>query len=108
MLTFFMSSIALTLMPYLHKSTYEVACPFKQKVAGVPAVSIVGILSAALVVLYEYLEIANPVYFGITPIALEAMGATIVFFLVLYVVVRAYRKSHGIDLDIIYREIPPE
>jgi amino acid transporter len=108
MLTFFMSSVALVLMPFRHKATYTTACPFKQKIAGFPAVSIVGAISAALIIVYEYLEISNPVFFGITPIALEAMGATIIFFLVLYFAVNAYRKSQGIDLSMVYKEIPPE
>jgi hypothetical protein len=108
MLTFFMSSVALVLMPFRPKATYTTACPFKQKIAGFPAVSIVGAISAALIIVYEYLEISNPVFFGITPIALEAMGATIIFFLVLYFAVNAYRKSQGIDLSMVYKEIPPE
>lgn len=108
MLTFIMSSVALTLMPFLHKNTYEVACPFKQKIAGFPVVSLVGLVSTLLLMVYEYLEISNPVFFGISPAALEAMGVTIVFFLVLYFVVTTYRKSHGVDLRLAYREIPPE
>ncbi|HXY83001.1 MAG TPA: APC family permease [Candidatus Saccharimonadales bacterium] len=108
MLTFIMSSVALALLPFLHKTTFEVACPFKQKIAGFPVVSLVGIVSAILLVVYEYLELSNPVFFGISPAALEAMGVTIVFFLALYFVVAAYRKSHGIDLSLVYKEIPPE
>ena len=108
MLTFIMSSIALTLMPYRHKATYEVSCPFKQKIAGMPVVSIIGVISTVLLVTYEYLELTNPVFFGISPLVLQMMAATIVFFLVLYFVVTAIRKSRGIDLSIVYKEIPPE
>ena len=108
MLTFIMASVALTILPFKHKSMFDVACPFKQKIAGFPLVSIIGIISTLLLLMYEYLELTNPTFFGITPFVLETMVAAIVFFIALYFVVAAYRKSRGIDLSMVYKEIPPE
>ena len=108
MLVFMLSSVALAVMPYRRKELFETSCPYKGKVGGIPVVTLLGAASVVLLVLYEYLEIANPVFFGITPLALEAMSGAIIFFAVLYVVISWYRKSKGVPLGVIYKEIPPE
>jgi hypothetical protein len=36
------------------------------------------------------------------------MGAMYLLAIVIYIVARSYRKSHGVDLDKIYKEIPVE
>ena len=108
MLSFFFASIALIVLPYKNKALFETSCPIKQKIGGVPLVSIIGGISAVLLVYYECLVLANPVYFGVTTNFLTLMVGFIVFFLALYFVVSAYRKSKGIDLSLVYKEIPPE
>jgi amino acid transporter len=108
MLSFFFASIALVVLPYKSKDLFQTSCPIKQRIGGVPLVSIIGVISAVLLVYYEYVVLANPVYFGVTANFLTLMVGFIVFFLVLYFAVSAYRKSKGIDLGLVYKEIPPE
>ena len=108
MLVFMFSSIALMVLPYRRRELFETSCPYKRRVAGIPLVTLLGAASVALLLLYEYLEISNPIFFGITPLALEAMSGAIVFFAALYVVISLYRKSKGVPLGVIYKEIPPE
>ena len=36
------------------------------------------------------------------------MGRVVIFGLVVYYVARAVRRSQGIDVDLVYRELPPE
>jgi len=36
------------------------------------------------------------------------MGGIVVFGLVVYYVARAVRRSQGIDVDLVYKELPPE
>ncbi len=108
MFSFFLSSIALMLLPYRHKNLYDTSCPYKRKIGGVPVVSILGGISALLLVLFEYLFIANPAYFGVQPYYLLVMVGFGVFFFALYYVIRSYRKSHGIGIELVYKAIPPE
>jgi hypothetical protein len=42
-----------------------------------------------------------------SPVSMGFMAALFVGGIVLYYIVRAYRKSQGIDIDLAYKEIPP-
>jgi APA family basic amino acid/polyamine antiporter len=108
MIAFFMTSIALAVLPYRHKQIFETYCPVKQKIGSIPAISVLGIASAVSLVFYEYVFITNSVFFGVTTSLLEAMAGIIVFFLAFYFVVQAYRKRQGLDIMLAYRELPPE
>ena len=68
----------------------------------------IGAVSAIFLVLYEYIFITYNVYFGVTTSFLEVMIGFVVFFIVLYFVIIAYRKRQGVDVNLVYREIPPE
>jgi APA family basic amino acid/polyamine antiporter len=108
MISFFLTSISLMILPYRYRQLYESSCPVKTKVAGVPVVSVIGAISAIFLVLYEYIFITYNVYFGVTTNFLEVMVGFVVFFIVLYFVIIAYRKRQGVDVTLVYREIPPE
>jgi amino acid transporter len=108
MIGFLLGSLSLTMMPYLHKDLYERSCPFKRKVGGVPAVSIVGAISSILLVLYEGIFIAYPAFYGVTPVLLQGIVGCAAFFFALYWAVRWFRKKQGIDIDMVFKEIPPE
>ena len=36
------------------------------------------------------------------------MGATVAFGLLVYYVAKFVRRSQGVDVDLVYRELPPE
>lgn len=108
MLAFFLGSLSLVVLPYRGKAMFDVSCPFRQRLAGIPIVSIIGAISAILLAFYEYVFIINSTYYGVTPSFLQVMVGFIVFFIALYFVVRAIRKYRGIDLAMVYKEIPPE
>src|SRR6266567_3729458 len=87
--------------------------PANVHIGGVPILPIVAGLSilvmiglAYLVLSYQALGIANP-QLGPLP-GFIFMGALIVIGLVIYFVARAVRAYQGINLDLIYRELPPE
>ncbi len=108
MLAFFLTSIAIAVMPYRAKQLYETSCPFKQRIAGIPAISLLGIASAIVLVIYEYVFITYNVYFGVTTGLLESMLVLIVIFFLFYFVVQAYRKRQGFDIGLAYKQVPPE
>jgi len=108
MISFILASISLVALPYRYRSLFDSSSPIKSRIGGVPAVSIIGAISIVLLLFYEYVFITNSTYFGVTNNFLEVMAGFIVFFLVLYFVIKEIRKRQGVQVELAYREIPPE
>jgi amino acid transporter len=111
-LTYLGSTIAAILLPYRKKDLYEASPIAKYKIAGIPLITLAGVLFAAFLIylLYQWLIDPNQLY-GIS----YRNTASVVFMLVLYglavviyLVAKGYRKARGVDLDLIYKEIPVE
>ena len=115
-ITFLGSTIAAILLPYTKKDLYEASPIAKYKVAGVPLITVTGVIFAAflLFLIYEWLIDPNgdAGLYGIS----YRNTASVIFMLVLYGLalgiylgMRSYRKRReGIDLGMIYKEIPVE
>jgi len=79
----------------------------KYKIAGVPAITIAGLLGF-------FYNGSAVLFFSITPALGFGLPSTLLLVTVfvipfiLYWVVRAIRKSQGIDIDAVFRMIPPE
>ena len=87
--------------------------PADKKIVGIPLLPVVSVLSIAvmiglayLVLSYQQLGIATP-SLGPLP-GFIFMGALIVIGLVIFFVARIVRARQGINLDLIYKELPPE
>jgi basic amino acid/polyamine antiporter, APA family len=118
--TFLGSTIAAIVLPYTKKDLYEASPIAKYKVAGVPLITICGVIFAAflLFLLYEWLLDPNALY-GIgwsinengvkNTTSLIYMGVMYLLALAIYLSARYYRRTkEGIDLGLIYKEIPVE
>lgn len=89
--------------------------PASARIGGVPVLPIAAVLSLAVIWGLAYIVLAYP-QLGITdafglpgPTAgLVFMGGLVVVGLLIYGIARAVRASQGINLDLIYRELPPE
>jgi amino acid transporter len=110
--TFLGSTVAAILLPFTKKDLYEASPIAKYKVAGIPLISLAGVIFAVFLIylLFEWLVDPNNLY-GIS----YRNTSSVIFILVLYglalaiyVVAKWYRKSRGVDLDLIYKEIPVE
>lgn len=78
------------------------------KLAGIPIITIVGLIGAHYNGYAVYLFSTSPsVGFAGTGAGWVILGAAVIAF-ILYPIIRAYRKSQGIDIDMIFREVPPE
>jgi len=105
--------VAAALLP-LRKRLWEQSPVKNWKVAGIPVIVITGIIGAY----YNWWAVGvftftPAVGFGaITdwgiPRATWIMIVTAAIPFVLYWIVRAYRKRQGIDIDLIFSEVPPE
>jgi len=110
-ITFLGTVIAAAIMPWRRKDIYENSPIARFKVAGMPVITITGVVSAIFLVfmLAEWsfnavygtsfsLNASSPIYFLVTYLVAIAI----------YVVARVVRKRQGIDLARIHREIPVE
>jgi len=87
--------------------------PANVRIAGIPILPIVAVLSIAVIVGLAYLVLSYQ-QLGIATAQLGPlpgfifMGSLIVIGLVIFFVARAVRASQGLNLDLIYSELPPE
>lgn len=117
--TYLGSTIAAILLPYTKPDLYKASPIAKYKVLGLPLISVCGVIFAAFLVflLYQWLLDPNALYgigYSINPDGLKNgaslvfMGAMYLLAIVIYIVARIVRRGQGIDLDMVYKEIPAE
>jgi len=105
--------MAAALLP-LRKQLWAQSPVKNWKVAGIPLIVIAGIIGAyynwwavAVFTFTPAVGFGNLTDLGI-PRATWIMILTAAIPFVLYWIVRAYRKRQGIDMDMIFRQVPPE
>ena len=112
-LTFFATTVAAIILPWRRKDLYNASPIASWKVAGIPTITIVGVITGAflLFMLWEWSFNADDLYgttFSSTPNSVYYFLATYIVAVVIYVVARVVRKRQGIDLARIHHEIPVE
>ena len=112
-LTFFATTVAAIILPWRRKDLYLASPIANYKIAGIPAITVVGVITGAflLFMLWEWSFNSADLYgttFSSTPNSVYYFLATYVVAVVIYVVARVVRKRQGIDLDRIHHEIPVE
>jgi APA family basic amino acid/polyamine antiporter len=103
-------AIAGALLPYRKRELWR-ASPARGRLGGVPTITVVALAAIPLLCLMEWALISdvnsgaslsgNPVRFAFV-IALFLVG------LPLYYAIRSVQRRRGIDIDLAYKEIPPE
>ena len=110
--TYLGSTVAAILLPYLKPELYGASPIVKYKIAGVPLITVAGVIFGAflLFLLYEWLIDPLQLYgIGLSNTSsVIYMGAMYLLALVIYLGFKYYRKSEGINIDKIYEEIPVE
>jgi amino acid transporter len=105
--------LAAAIFPYVAKRMYDASPISKYKLGGIPWITICGawgvIAGAAL--LYFYLSDPG---LGLRPLPGETLlgfygmlGVYVIAFIWFWVA-RSYRKNQGIDVDLNFKELPPE
>ena len=112
-LTFLGTVIAAIILPWRRKDLYDASPIANYKVAGIPTITIVGVITAIflLFMLYEWSFNSSDLYytsFQSTMSSVWYFVATYVVAIVIYVVARVVRSRQGIDLRRIHHEIPVE
>jgi amino acid transporter len=102
--------IAGIVFPFTSKDIYNAAPKIsKLEVARVPLVTICGILTTVVMLSGLWYAYVTPSYSGPTsPAALTATTGLFISGLIVFYLVKAYRKTQGIDLGMVFKQIPPE
>ena len=114
-----MSSMMAQIFGYLVLSVAAIVFPYKlpklwqsqtsaRKLFGIPLVAITGVISVLFIGVMGYYFGFFPVFGANTPLSLVAVAITIIVPVIYYYVYRAVQKSKGINVDLAYKEIPPE
>jgi amino acid transporter len=107
-LTFFIASFAGILLPYKAKTVFDQAPSWvRSKVGGVPVVTLVGIFSAIVQAFLLYSSFTNA-FIGGAPVSYPLSLGIAALGLVIYYVAKYYRKRQSIDLELVFKSIPPE
>ena len=76
---------------------------------GIPLITIAGVVNFVLFSLILYSSFTLPAFAGpVGPIAIAFVLGIYIVGLIIYFVVASVRKRQGINLDLLYSEIPPE
>jgi basic amino acid/polyamine antiporter, APA family len=109
---FVFAGVAAAVFPYVKKARkiYEQAPQIvRRKIAGVPLVTIFGVAEAIIFSYLTYLDATSPALSGpINPYSLGLIGIMYLAAIVIYLGARAYRKTHGLNIDLAFKELPPE
>jgi APA family basic amino acid/polyamine antiporter len=107
---FWIASFAAILLPYRRPELFATAPDYVQRrIGGVPVITLLGVGNLILFSMVLYSAFKLPAFSG--PTGTEAVLFVIGVYVagvVWYLVARALNKRRGVDLDLLYREIPPE
>jgi amino acid transporter len=108
--TYLFVSVAGIFFPYRQPDAFE-ASPYNARIGGIPVVSVIGVLSLVGMALISYVLLNDQnsgTAIAVNPerVALALIVPIIGF--VAYFVIRAIQRTRGINVDLAYREIPPE
>ena len=111
--TFMLSAISAIVIPYRKKvkAIYEASPVSKYKLGPLPLMSLCGFIYFCFLATVLYYYFTNPAL-GARPelgtISFYLPIAIFVFAIVYFFAIRAYRKKQGIDIDLAFKELPPE
>jgi basic amino acid/polyamine antiporter, APA family len=106
--TFLGTSIAAIVLPWRKKHLYENSPLARYKVAGIPLITISGVLTALFLAYNLWKWLDDELYAVNNRSSLVFLGSMYLLALVIYVAAKVVRKRQGIDLNAIHQEIPVE
>jgi basic amino acid/polyamine antiporter, APA family len=107
---FWLTSFAAILLPYRRPELFDQAPETaRRRIGGIPVISLLGVGNLALFTLILVASFKTPAFSG--PTGGRAIAFVVGIYVVgaiLYLVSRAVQKQRGVNLDLLYKEIPPE
>jgi amino acid transporter len=109
-IAFWITSWAAILLPYRRPELFESAPDMvKRRVGGVPLIVIAGVVNLVLFTIILYSSFTLPSFAGpVGAVAVAFVLGIYVVGLVIYFIAAVIRTQQGINLNLLYSEIPPE
>lgn len=107
-ITFLGSAIAAAVLPWRKPEIYNASMIAKYKVAGLPLITVSAVLFTAFLAFCLYKWWQDDVYGINNRDSAIYMGVLYGIALAIYVGSRIYRRSQGVDLKLVYGQIPAE
>lgn len=106
---YLLAMISAIVFPYLKKDMFNRSPPMvTRRVAGVPIMTLLGLLGAIALAVNFYWLFAAPAVSGVSPVSALVVVATYIVCIGAYFAVKQIRKKQGIDIGLAFNEIPPE
>jgi amino acid transporter len=102
------TAIAGALLPFRAKALYEASPGAAYKVAGIPLVTIVGVLGALAGIWFLWTFLTSPELGLTSDLAYYVVGGILLFSLGWYLVTYYVRRQAGINVGYAFKEVPPE
>jgi amino acid transporter len=99
--------ITAIIFPFRHRATYE-SSPIRASLAGVPRLTLVGIITTAFFIFGVYMFLTNALYGANGPYALGVTITVIVGSIAIYLISYFIRRHQGVPVQLVFSEIPPE
>lgn len=106
-LTFMVVAIAGIVLPFRRRALYE-SSSINFKWLGLPAISVVGVVSLALYILFFWSLASVSALGANAPAGIRATVIIAVLGIVIYPVSLLINRSRGVDLGLAFKELPPE
>jgi APA family basic amino acid/polyamine antiporter len=107
---FWVASFAAILLPYRRPELFnEAPRAVRRRLAGIPVITLLGIGNLVLFTLILIASFRTPAFSG--PTGGRAIAFVVAIYVVgaiVYLAARALQRRRGVDVDLLYREIPPE
>jgi amino acid transporter len=106
-IVWFLTSVSAIVLPFIRKSIFE-ASAARARVGRVPVISLLGVLGAVLFGYLGYNSTTNP---AVGPFAFGAqlfVVGLVVSALLVYAASFYYNKLRGVDLGLVFRQLPPD
>jgi APA family basic amino acid/polyamine antiporter len=107
-ITFLGSTVAAAILPWRKPEIYNASPIARYKVLGIPLITFSAIGFAIILVFSLYHWFKDDVYAVNNASSLKYMGAMYLLAILIYVGSRLLRRSQGMDLKMVYDEIPVE
>jgi hypothetical protein len=105
--SFFLTSIAAMVFPFRKKDMFD-SSPVRWRIGGLPLMALVGLANAIFMAIFMYQNWTDSALGSNSPQSLTLIVGIFIVAFILYWIIRAYRKRQGIDIDAVFRELPPE
>lgn len=105
---FIVVSIAAIIFPYKQKELYQKSPIANWKFMNIPLITLIGVASLLVSGFLEYTVLSYPALGGaITWASIGSVVGVLVFGLVVYFIFKVYRARQGIELRLVFGEVPP-